>query len=337
MSLATRPPMATPPTSPHTGPISLGHAEHPTIQPTPPGASQFVAPPENPDCILSLKDGSMLAASSIGVAMILQERNLIPHSYNLPIYYVDEEPDVVHLLHAIYAGNVDASQGKIPPMPTLYELARLCLKTGRAYLCNPYVCQWVQRWILESENSLEAEVLEVAMLCGDRQTVANVCRAFVLGEVSNEGVHQTEILLAGLPDSVQIGVMRATVRQKLRGLLLLPIADHPSVTTAAEDAHHCETQAADLLSYIRAPRRVQLFPVPDDYNRICLMSLGERLGAMQDNCLAVSTCIQCGYVGHQWGKQIDEIARSMNALLRYLMKELQKHLVVEMRSAREAV
>jgi len=130
--------------------------------------------------------------------------------------------------------------------------------------------------------------------------------------------------------------MRATVRQKLRGLLLLPIADHPSVTTAAEDAHHCETQAADLQSYIRALRWVQLFPVPDDDNRICLMSLGERLGAMQESCLAVSTCIQCGYVGHQWGEQIDEIARSMNALLRYLMKELQKHLVVEMRSAREA-
>ena len=150
----------------------------------------------------------MLAASSIGVAMILQERNLIPHSYNLPIYYVDEEPDVVHLLHAIYAGNVDASQGKVPPMPILYALARLCLKTGRAYLCNPYVCQWVQRWILESENSLEAEVLEVAMLCGDRQTVANVCRAFVLGEVSDEGVRQTEILLAGLPDTGTADVAR---------------------------------------------------------------------------------------------------------------------------------
>lgn len=141
----------------------------------------------------------MLAASSAGVARILEEQHLIRHSYHLPIYYIDEEPDVVHLLHAIHAGTIDPDHGMVPPMSVLCALSRLCIKTGRADICEEHVCRWIKRWMLMSWNNLTAEVLEVALLCGSRQIVAEVCRALVLGTVSEEEVYQAEHLMEGLP------------------------------------------------------------------------------------------------------------------------------------------
>ncbi|KAK3613499.1 hypothetical protein LTR56_027850 [Elasticomyces elasticus] len=260
MSLRSKPPLATPLASPctqlrTTSPIASTQS------------SQLATPPENPDCILSLKDGSILAASSAGIARILEQQQHIVHSYHLPIYYVNEEPEIVHLLHAIYAGDVDSSQGMVPPMSVLHGLATLCLKSGRDDICEAHVCQWIKRWILMSWNSLGADVLEVAMLCGNRQIVAEVCRAPVLGAVSDEEVYHAEGLLEGLPDPVQIGVMRATLRQALRTLLRLTIEDHPSITTAIEEPHNCPTQALSLTSYLGALHRASLFPLPENDGR----------------------------------------------------------------------
>ncbi|KAK5689442.1 hypothetical protein LTR17_026272 [Elasticomyces elasticus] len=358
MSLHSTPPLATPLASPRTRLRPSSDQQHATTSPIASSrSSQLATPPENPDCILSLKDGSMLAASSTGVARMLEQQHLIVHSYQLPIYYVNEEPDIVHLLHAIHAGDVDSSQGMVPPMSVLYGLAKLCLRSGGDDICEAHVCQWVKRWILMSWDSLGADVLEVAMLCGNRQIVAEVCRALVLGAVSDEEVYHAEGLLEGLPDPgsesllfstdesvVQIGVMRATLRQALRTLLRLTIEDHPSITTAIEEPHNCATQALSLTSYLCALHRASLFPLPENDSKICLMWLSERLQAAKKELVAKKkldrpehqTCAQCHYIGRQWGIQLDEIAKSMNNLYGSLTKELKKHLMALIQVARES-
>ncbi|KAK5709222.1 hypothetical protein LTR17_019995 [Elasticomyces elasticus] len=350
MSLRSKPPLATPLASPCTQLRTTS-----TIAST--QSIQLATPPENPDCILSLKDGSMLAASSAGIARILEQQQRIVHSYHLPIYYVNEEPEIVHLLHAIYAGDVDSSQGMVPPMSVLHGLATLCLKSGRDDICEAHVCQWIKRWILMSWDSLGADVLEVAMLCGNRQIVAEVCRALVLGAISDEEVYHAERLLEGLPDTgsesllfladedlVQIGVMRATLRQALRTLLRLTIEDHPSITTAIEEPHNCATQALSLTSYLGALHRASLFPLPENDGKICLMWLSKRLQAVKEELAASrilndpdhQMCAQCHYVGRQWGIQLDEIARTMDSLYRSLARELKRYLVALIQVARES-
>lgn len=130
---------------------------------------------------------------------MLEQRNLIKGSYALRVYYVEEEPDVVRLLHSICADTIDLVYGMVPPMSVLCALMKLCIKTNRSDLCETHICRWVERWIKMSWNDMTAEVLEVSLLCGNRQLVAEACRALVLGNVAAEEVYRAESMMDGLP------------------------------------------------------------------------------------------------------------------------------------------
>lgn len=131
--------------------------------------------------------------------------------------------------------------------------------------------------------------------------------------------------------------MRTRLRQTLRTLLRLPFEDHPAMTALDEAPHHCVAQAIDLVSYLRALHRADLFPVAGDDSTLSLTELGKRLKAVKRELRPIRACTECNFVGSRWSTQIDEVGRTMNGLLRGLTWDLKAYIDAMMSNAREAV
>jgi len=159
----------------------------------------MTTPPETPDCILSLRDGSMVAASSGTMAKWLQSCATVPHIYNLPVYSVDEMPETVQLLKSICDSTIDIS-GPTPPWPTVAALAGLSSNHDLMHMCGPYIEHWLRRWIQSDQEGPKAEVLYTAMMCRNRDIVLGVYRDIVLGSCSEEEMCRADYITDHLPE-----------------------------------------------------------------------------------------------------------------------------------------
>ena len=112
---------------------------------------------------------------------------------------MDDDPEVIRLLHAICSGAATAAVGTLPPLPVLLALAQLCGRSGHIDLCKAQLTIWVKRWIIPSRQHLTADILELAIICDDLQVILESCRALVMGSLSAEECHRADSLMEGVP------------------------------------------------------------------------------------------------------------------------------------------
>lgn len=159
----------------------------------------MTTPPKTPDCILSLKDGSMLACSSSIIIDWLEKDKQVQHSYHLPIYHIDEEPDAVQLLHRICDGQADAEREPIPPLSALYALTQLCAKTDRMSVCVQHVRMWLYRWMTSFWDEITADVLQIALHCRDPRMIVKTYRVLLLAALPDNEIRRVEEMTRDLP------------------------------------------------------------------------------------------------------------------------------------------
>lgn len=125
---------------------------------------------------------------------------------------------------------------------------------------------------------------------------------------------------------VQICALRSRIRQVLQKLIELPLADHPSMEL--NSTHNCTSQSMDLIAYIKALRNASLFPFPGRGEDLCLLWLGQQIAAMADRIPTIDSCRECGFTGGRWKSKLDAIVKTLNALLRGLMEEVDAYIEV---------
>lgn len=120
--------------------------------------------------------------------------------------------------------------------------------------------------------------------------------------------------------------MRRRLRGDLRTLLLLPVTEHPSISSTVESGHDCALQAIDLVAYLKALWKASFFPFPEDNNEVCLVWLGRRLDAVSKSMLPRETCPSCGFEAKDWKNRLDAIERHLSSVLRSLLLEVDHRL-----------
>lgn len=156
-------------------------------------------PPQSPDCILSLRDGTLLGVASSRLGGLLKHCNCKKQTYSLPIYCFDDDPDAIKLMCSLYTDKLDPNEGAIPPITTLVFLAQLCVNTGHVDLCDSHIIPWTNRWMLSSLDDLKAGILEIALICNHRKTIMDVFRAFLFARVANVEIRAVNSLMSILP------------------------------------------------------------------------------------------------------------------------------------------
>lgn len=159
----------------------------------------MASPPAPPDCILSLRDGTLLAVASSQLKVLLAESRFVQQSYSLPVYKIDEDPKAVRLLYSLCSDTVDPMDGPMPSLDTLLCLARLCVKTGHADFCRSHIIFWTDRWMVSSLQNLPADVLRIALICRDKRLIMEVFRAFLFAKVTSSEIQAADNLLPSLP------------------------------------------------------------------------------------------------------------------------------------------
>ena len=160
----------------------------------------MASPPECPDIVLSLRDGTMLATTAVAIGSLLNDCHLLPQAYSLPIYSITENPDALQLFVSIAADQINADFGDIPPLALITALSLLCVKADRLDLCESHVTPWVRRWIQVSWHKLKAQILEIALICNDRQLIMESYRALVLARLPSSEVEHVDNLVDDIPD-----------------------------------------------------------------------------------------------------------------------------------------
>ena len=129
--------------------------------------------------------------------------------------------------------------------------------------------------------------------------------------------HPAFLLTDGIP--VHMSVIRVRLRRDLRMLLLLPIADHPSILRQSDLGHQCAAQALDLADYIKALSQASLFPLSEDDSQMCLVWMGRRLRAAAEKMPYREPCRECGFACSPWKHKFEAIEESMSTLLQSLL------------------
>lgn len=75
--------------------------------------------PTTPDCILSLRDGSSIAATSARLHGLLAQHQSSHQPSGLPVYALDQPPAAVKLLHSILEDEVDPMVGHMPSLSSI--------------------------------------------------------------------------------------------------------------------------------------------------------------------------------------------------------------------------
>lgn len=287
----------------------------------------------------------MIAVQQATLAQWLDRYLPISHSYKMPLYYTDEEPEAVELLYSIWGGTVDPEKEAVPPLSTISAMAQLCARAGRLRLCERHISTWVRRWMAMSYQNLSADVLSIALECGNEELIVETYRVLVLGNVTNEQVRRGDLMIGFLPNhgmpgslplaeklpltckSVRLLAVRCRIRQTLRTLIQLPIADHVTVRSA-NAPHVCHTQALDLTAYVEALYHASLFPFPEDGNDMCLIFLGPRLNSARRQMPFVEDCRECGFQGNRAGAQLEAVGRALGTLLKEMMTEFKAHVPI---------
>ena len=140
--------------------------------------------PTTPDCILSLRDGSSIAATSARLHGLLAQHQSSHQPSGLPVYALDQPPAAVKLLHSILEDEIDPMVGHMPSLSSIMQLAHLCAKTGYITLHKSHIMPWTKRWMLSALQTLKADMLQTALICKDKRAVMDIFRIFVLAKVS---------------------------------------------------------------------------------------------------------------------------------------------------------
>lgn len=141
----------------------------------------------------------MLAITSTRIGGLLDYCRLMPHQYSLPIYFVDEEPAAIQLLHLILTDVGSVDDNFVPALPVLTALTRLCVKTGYTDICRTYILRWANRWMRSSWDRLQAEILDVVLFCNDRKTLLDTYQVLILANLPAEEVERADELMQGIP------------------------------------------------------------------------------------------------------------------------------------------
>lgn len=294
--------------------------------------------PTTPDCILSLRDGSSIAATSTRLHGLLAQHQSSHQPSGLLVYALDQSPAAVKLLHSILEDEVDPMVGHMPSLSSIMQLAHLCAETGYTTLRESHIMPWTRRWMLSALQTPKADILRLALVCKDERAVMDIFRIFVLAKVSRDELRMADRLLPGLTDeceqlhiwdqlvsistdgiSVRLSVIRVRLRRDLRTLLLLPMADHPSILRQSDSKHQCAAQALDLARYIKTLSQASLFPLPEDDDEMCLLGMGRRLEAAAMTVPHRESCHECGFESSPWKHKFEAIEESMNARLQSLL------------------
>ena len=294
--------------------------------------------PTTPDCILSLKDGSSIAATSTRLHGLLAQHQSSHQPSGLRVYALTQPPAAVKLLHSILEDDVDPMVGHMPSLSSIMQLAHLCAETGYTSLRESHIMPWTRRWMLSALQTPKADILRIALVCRDEKAVMDIFRIFVLAKVSQNELLVADRLLPGLTDEreqlhrwdqlavvltdgipVRISVIRGRLRRDLRTLLLLPMADHPSILRQSDSRHQCAAQALDLTGYIKALSQAALFPLPEGDSEMCLLWMGRRLEAAAMTVPYREPCRECGFESSPWKHKFEAIEESMNTRLQSLL------------------
>jgi hypothetical protein len=166
----------------------------------------------------------------------------------------------------------------------------------------------------------------------------DIFRIFVLAKMSQNELRMADRLLPGLTDEreqlhkwdrlavvltdgipVRISAIRGRLRRDLRTLLLLPMADHPSILRQSQSRHQCAAQALDLAGYIKALSQAALFPLPEGDSEMCLLWMGRRLEAAAMTVPYRESCRECGFESSPWKHKFEAIEESLNTSLKSLL------------------
>jgi hypothetical protein len=294
--------------------------------------------PTTPDCILSLRDGSSIAATSARLYGLLAQHPSSHQPSSLPVYTLNQPPAAVKLLHSILEDEVDPTVGHMPSLSSIMQLAHLCAETGYTSLRESHIMPWTRRWMLSALQAPKADILRIALVCKDERAVMDIFRIFVLAKVSQNELRMADRLLPSLTDEreqlhrwdqlvvvstdgvpVRLSVIRVRLRRDLRTLLFLPMADHPSILRQSESRHQCAAQALDLAGYIRALSQASLFPLPEDDSEMCLLWMGKRLEAAAMTVPYRQSCRECGFETSPWKHKFEAIEESLNTRLQSLL------------------
>lgn len=145
----------------------------------------------------------MLAMASKKMESLLKYCQLMPHQYSLPLYFINEEPVAIQLLHLIITDTAAVSGDYIPELDVLLALARLCVKTGYTTICRSHVIPWANRWMRAHWDSLRADILYVVLLCNDRKPILETYKVFLLANLSDEEVCKADGLMDGIPETCE--------------------------------------------------------------------------------------------------------------------------------------
>ncbi|GAB7336550.1 hypothetical protein MBLNU13_g09823t1 [Cladosporium sp. NU13] len=178
---------------------------------------------------------------------------------------------------------------------------------------------WTKRWMLSALQTPKADMLRIAFICKDERAVMDIFRIFVLAKISQNELRMADRLLPGLTDELRISVIRGRLRRDLRTLILLPMADHPSILRQSDSEHQCAAQAFDLTEYIKALSQASLFPLPEDDSEMCLLWIGRRLEAAAMTVSHRESCRECGFESSPWKHKFEAIEESFNTRLQSLL------------------
>ena len=228
--------------------------------------------------------------------------------------------------------------GHMPSLSSIMQLAHLCAETGYTSLRESHIMPWTRRWMLSALQVPKADILQIALVCKDERAVMDILRIFVLAKVSQNELRIADRLLPGLTDEceqlhrwhrlavvltdgilVRISVIRGRLRRDLRTLILLPMADHPSILRQSDSEHQCAAQAFDLTEYIKALSQASLFPLPEDDSEMCLLWIGRRLEAAAMTVPHRESCRECGFESSPWKHKFEAIEESLNTRLQSLL------------------
>jgi hypothetical protein len=212
--------------------------------------------PTTPDCILSLRDGSSIAATSARLYGLLAQHQSSHQPSGLPVYSLNQPPAAVKLLHSILEDEVDPMVGHMPSLSSMMQLAHLCAETGYTSLRESHIMPWTRRWMLSALQTPKADILRIALVCKDEGAVMDIFRIFVLAKVSQNELRTADRLLPSLTDEreqlhrwdqlvvistdgvpVRLSVIGVRLRRDLCTLLLLPMADHPLILRQSDSRH----------------------------------------------------------------------------------------------------
>jgi hypothetical protein len=156
--------------------------------------------PTTPDCILSLRDGSSIAATSARLHGLLAQHQSSHQPSGLPVYALIQPPAAVKLLHSILEDEVDPMVGHMPSLSSILQLAYLCAETGYTSLRESHIMPWTRRWMLSALQVPKADILQIALVCKDERAVMDILNIFVLAKVSQNELRIADRLLPGLTD-----------------------------------------------------------------------------------------------------------------------------------------